>query len=173
MRMLFILLMLFTYTVHAEEKLITKIGPLQKEVLTIPDDVPDEFKGQRILIQDKEGKAAGEFDRTKWKIVPRDKKVVYRQTKVIECDDAGKAKKAETPVAAGPMFKHHTVSLLLGYGNTGLVTEEKEKDLEVSQKKAVFFGAQYTYHWDSEWSVTGAVLSNNSLLAGAGYSFNL
>lgn len=175
MRMFIILLMLFSFSAKAEEKVTSKLGPVQKEVITIPDDVPDEFKGQRILIQNKDGKSAGEFDRTKWKIVPRDKKVVYRQTRTVECDDdkKGADKKNATAVNPDVMFKRHTVGLLLGYGNTGLLTTERERDLEVSQKKDVFFGAQYTYHIDYDWSVTGALLSNNSILAGAGYSFNL
>jgi hypothetical protein len=139
--------------------------------LTIDDSYPPEFKNQKILIQDSNGKSQGEFDRTKWRIVPRDKKVVYRQTKTIDCDKESSKKGGDS---SGPMFKHHTVSLLIGQGNTGLETKAKENaDLEVLQKKDLIFGFQYAYHYDEDWSFTGMVTSNNSILAGAGYSFNL
>ena len=168
---LLVLLLLFSSSILRAEGAVT-FSPVQKEVLTIDDSFPPEFKEQKILIQDKDGKPQGEFDRTKWRIVPRDKKVVYRQTKRIDCDEVKAGSKTKADDA--PVFKRHTISLLIGRGNTGLETRAKENsDLEVVQKKDLIFGAQYAYHWDEEWSLTGMVTSNNSILAGAGYSFNL
>jgi hypothetical protein len=169
---LLVLLLLFSSSLLRAEGAVT-FSPVQKEVLTIDDSYPAEFKDQKILIQGKDGKSQGEFDRTKWRIVPRDKKVVYRQTKKIDCDE-DKAGSKTAKADDAPVFKRHTISLLVGQGTTGLETRAKENsDLEVVQKKGLIFGAQYAYHWDEDWSLTGMVTSNNSILAGAGYSFNL
>jgi hypothetical protein len=153
-----------------EKKTETTVGPIQKEVLTIDDSYPEAFKGQKIQVYDKDGKAQGEFDRTKWRIVPRDKKVVYRQTKTVNstCDK-------KCPEASGsPMFKRHTIGLLLGLGKTGLETTAPDNEpLEVSQKNGLVVGAQYIYRWDDEWSFSGLVTTNNSIMAGGHYSFNL
>lgn len=157
----------------AEEKITTKVSPIQKEVITIDDTVPEGFVGQRILIQDKDGKPAGEFDRTKWRIVPRDKKVVYRQTKTIECQKTADERRA-APSSGQPVFMSHTVGLLIGRGNTGLkTTAEDNQDLEVKQEKGLIFGASYQYHFDVEWGAQGVVVSNGDVLVGPTYSFNL
>lgn len=167
--MIFFYLLLFTLPLAGQSK--TTLSPVQKEVITIDDSFPEEFKTQKILIQDKDGKPQGEFDRTKWRIVPRDKKVVYRQTRTVDCD---KEKVNQIPKSQEPMFKRHTVSLLLGQGDTGLETKAREDgDLEVLQKKGLIFGFEYSYHYDSDWSLQGLLTSNNSVMAGVGYSFNL
>jgi hypothetical protein len=154
----------FSSLLFAEQKTEVKFGAVQKEVLTIDDSLPPEFVGHKIMVEDKNGKSAGEFDRKKWRIVPRDKKVVYKQTKYVSCKDN----------CSGVEFKHHTLSLLLGQGKTGLETKaKKDQDLEITQKTDLIYGAQYTYHLDNEWSFSGTVISNDSFLVGAGYSFNL
>jgi hypothetical protein len=167
MRYLLLILTFFAADISLAQEKKVEVGPIQKEVLTIDDSYPEAFKGQKIQVYDKEGKPQGEFDRTKWRIVPRDKKVVYRQTKTVSstCDK-------KCPEA--PMFKRHTIGLLLGLGKTGLETTAPEGEpLEVSQKNGLVLGAQYIYRWDDEWSFSGLVTTNNSIMAGGHYSFNL
>lgn len=176
-RIFFILLMLLpSEMIFSQEKVSTKVGPIEKEVLTIDDSYPDAFIGQKIQVYDKSGKPQGEFDRTKWRIVPRDKKVVYRQTatRTVDCSKQCDKEKASGSGGYTPVFKKHTIGLLLGDGKTGLTTRAPEdENLEVTQDRGLIFGAQYQYHWDEDWSFSGVVTSNSSVMAGAHYSFNL
>jgi hypothetical protein len=77
------------------------------------------------------------------------------------------APKEEASAEADPVFKGHTISLLIGHDRLGT----KDFDLRAVQKDGLLFGAQYAYHWSQEWSTLGMVTSKDSLMAGAGYSF--
>ena len=122
-------------------------------------------------------------------IVPRDKKTVHRKPKRVDSPteeakqqaasvEAPKeeakqqaasveASKEEASAEADPVFKGHTISLLIGHDRLGT----KDFDLRAVQKDGLLFGAQYAYHWSQEWSTLGMVTSKDSLMAGAGYSF--
>ena len=60
----------------------------------------------------------------------------------------------------------HTISLLIGHA-------KQNSDIEAVKNKGLIFGGQYAYHLDDVWSLSATMTSNKSVLAGAGYSFNL
>jgi len=68
------------------------------------------------------------------------------------------------PAPASAVFKKHTIGLLIGHDNIAFFEKMVEKN-------GLIYGAQYAYHLDNAWSLSGMATSNDSILAGAGYSF--
>jgi len=73
------------------------------------------------------------------------------------------------PAPAPAVFKKHTIGLLIGHDNI----EINDSDFfeKMVEKNGLIYGAQYAYHLDNAWSLSGMATSNDSILAGAGYSF--
>jgi len=74
----------------------------------------------------------------------------------------------------------NTISVLAGMGPSGIVvdsyeTEQRDGEYAVRKEKSkpsgAIFGLQYQYHFTPSWNVGATVLSNQSYLGSAGYSW--
>jgi len=171
-RLLTVSILLLCPACSPDEKVQVERPASAQEAQAMP--VP-EAKG--IQVDKPEVKPEANDDRSQSEpVVPSDKKAANRKTKKIDSEKQAAQQQAAqqqaaqqqaAPAEAGPVFKKHTISLLIGHGRLGT----RDFDLEAVQKDGLLFGGQYAYHWDQDWSTIGMVTSNNSLMAGAGYSF--
>jgi hypothetical protein len=128
----------------------------------IKENPPAALKDGQIVLSTKDGKTT-KYNANEFKIVPRYKYI--------------RKKSEPAKVVTKEVVKEklpNQISLYAGVGYDGMVIKKSDQNsnsADVTKYRDLVLGLAYTRSIDLNWSVSGIVTSNESLLIGGGYSW--
>lgn len=140
------------------------------EVVKPTDKVPDHLKGSKVILVGPDGKQSEPLSREKFRVVPRDKKVIHRVK--CECPEPPlpppPEEKIVEKIVEKPVYKLNLVNFYVGRGRNLLEADFNEHDAIITRREEWIFGVSYTRMIDDTWGLSALAVSTRSYFGGLG-----